>query len=61
MDMHTVLNAQEVEKSPGRMQAAKSFAINEAERFTQLAKRIPDQENKEFNGSVKKSRMNPNA
>jgi len=60
-DMRTVLNAKEIEQDPGRMIAAKNFAISEAQRFKQIADEIPDPEKKGFDGAVKNSKMNRNA
>ena len=61
MDMRTILESQEIEKSSSRMAAAKNFALAESDRFRQLANKIPNQEKKRFNGTVKNSRMKPNA
>lgn len=61
MDMRTVLKAEEVKQNAGRMRAAKEFASRESERFQQIADKFPQTENKAFIGSVKNSRMKPNA
>ena len=56
-DLNTMVEAKEVQKDPGRMAAAKSFAERQAEKFQQLGAEIPSPPKKSFNGAVSGSRM----
>ena len=58
-DAFTLLKAQEIEKDNGRIAAAKSFAIDVAEKFKQMARDLPSIRGKVVNNSVANSRMGP--
>ena len=58
-DAFTLVKAKEIQKSAGRVNAARSFAESQAEKFEQMAKDLPKVERKPMNNSVRNSKMEP--
>lgn len=58
-DLDTLVRAKEIEKDPGRMMRAREHALQQQERFSEMAKNLPGTKKGGFNGSVRGSKMEP--
>ena len=58
-DLRTLVRAQEIEDDPSRVMRARKFAAQKEEEFSKLAANLPGRRPRGFNGSVRKTGMNP--